>query len=131
MIVGDPGVQGMENGIYQYVPDEHRVDRIRAGDYQSDLRGAALDQEWVGAAAIDIVVCAVDERTTQRYGERGRRRYVPMEAGHVGENLYLQAEALGFATVSVGAFDDERVRDLLGVSVDRRPLSIYPVGKRP
>ena len=81
-------------------------------------------------AALDVVVTAVDERTTGKYGERGERRYVPMEAGHAGENLYLQAESLGLATVSIGAFDDGRVRDLVGAPENHRPLYVFPVGKR-
>jgi SagB-type dehydrogenase family enzyme len=130
VVVGDPGVEALENGVYRYLPEDHELVRGSTGSVQSELRAAALDQESVGAAAIDIVVCAVDERTTQKYGERGRRRYVPMEAGHAGENLYLQAESLGLATVSIGAFHDERVRDIVGVPANQRPLYIFPVGGR-
>jgi len=47
-----------------------------------------------------------------------------------GENLYLQAESLGLATVSIGAFRDEHVRDIVGVPANQRPLYIFPVGGR-
>jgi len=53
-----------------------------------------------------------------------------MEAGHAGENLYLQAEALGLATVAIGAFDDERVREVLDAPATQRPLYVFPVGSR-
>ena len=53
-----------------------------------------------------------------------------MEAGHAGENLYLQAESLGLATVSIGAFRDDRVREILGVGERQRPLYVFPVGRR-
>jgi nitroreductase len=49
------------------------------------------------------------------------------EAGHAGQNMHLQAEALGLATVVVGAFSDERVKAILGV--EEEPLYIMPVGK--
>lgn len=55
---------------------------------------------------------------------------MPIEAGHAGENLHLQAESLGFATVSIGTFRDERVRDIVGVPANQRPLCIFPVGGR-
>jgi SagB-type dehydrogenase family enzyme len=130
VVVGTPGVEGLESGVYRYRPRAHGLARLGTGDVQSELRQAAVDQAFVEAAAVDIVLCAVDERTTGKYGERGRQRYVPMEAGHAGENLYLQAEALGLATVSVGAFHDSRVRDLVGAPSNQRPLYVFPVGGR-
>jgi SagB-type dehydrogenase family enzyme len=130
VVVGTPGVADLESGIYRYRPEDHKLVRGRTERVQSALRAAALDQESVEAAAIDIVLCAVDERTTQKYGERGRTRYVPMEAGHAGENLFLQAESLGLATVSIGAFSDDAVRDVLDAPSNQRPLYIFPVGTR-
>ena len=130
VVVGSPGVEGLDPGIYRYRPESHELGRGRTGNRQSELRAATLDQEFVDDAPLDIIVCAVDERTTGKYGEQGRRRFVPMEAGHAGENLALQAEALGLATVSVGAFDDDRIRDVLEVPPTQRPLYIFPVGQR-
>ena len=129
VIVGTPGVTDLETGLYRYRPANHELIRDELGNVQSELRVAALDQEDVEKAAVDIVMCAVDEQTTQQYGDRGRTRYVPMEAGHAGENLYLQAEALDLATVSIGAFEDDRVRDTVGIPTDQRPLYIFPVGR--
>lgn len=130
VVVGSQGVEGLQSGVYRYRPGRHELGRGRTGDVQPELRAAAIDQEAVEEAAVDIVLCAVDERTTGKYGERGRRRYVPMEAGHAGENLYLQAESLGLATVSIGAFRDDRVRDILEAPATQRPLYIFPIGGR-
>ena len=52
-----------------------------------------------------------------------------MEVGHVGENIHLQAVALGLATVEIGAFDDEEVWKVLGVEEQIKPLYIMPLGK--
>jgi SagB-type dehydrogenase family enzyme len=131
VVVGDPGVEGLDSGVYRYRPASHDLAQIGTENVQPELRRAALDQEGVADAAIDIVVCAVDERTTRKYGKRGERRYVPMEAGHVGENVYLQAESRSLATVTIGAFGDERVRNLVGAPADQRPLYVIPVGTRP
>ena len=130
VVVGSPVVEGLDPGVYRYRPEPHELGQGRTGDRQSELRAATLDQEFVGDAPVDIVICAVDERTTGTYGERGRQRFVPMEAGHAGENLALQAEALGLATVSVGAFDDDRIREVLEVPSTQRPLYVFPVGAR-
>jgi len=61
------------------------------------------------------------------YGIRGER-YVHIEVGHTGQNIYLQATALGLGTVAVGAFSDERVREVLKLDKQYKPLYIMPVG---
>lgn len=130
VVVGTPGVGDLASGVYRYRPDHHDLVPGLSGDVQPALRRAAIDQDFVEAAAVALVVCAVDERTTVKYGDRGSRRYVPMEAGHAAENVYLQAEALGLSTVSVGAFDDDAVRDVVGAPTSQRPLYVLPVGRR-
>ena len=52
-----------------------------------------------------------------------------MEVGHAGQNIYLQATALGLATVAIGAFHDEQVREVLRLDKQYKPLYIMPVGK--
>jgi nitroreductase len=53
-----------------------------------------------------------------------------MEVGHVAQNVYLQAQSLGLGTVIIGAFDDERVREVLDLPADESPLALMPVGAR-
>jgi SagB-type dehydrogenase family enzyme len=77
---------------------------------------------------VDIAICALYHRTSYRYGKRGER-YVQMEVGHVGENIHLQAVALGLSTVEVGAFNDGAVTEVLGVDEQIWPLYIIPVGR--
>ncbi|MGC8961684.1 MAG: SagB/ThcOx family dehydrogenase [Candidatus Bathyarchaeia archaeon] len=127
IVVGEGGVKGLEAGIYHYVPKEHGLRMVLKGDHRRPLSKAALEQAWVAAAPVDLVLAAVYERTTARYGERGIR-YVHMEAGHVGENIYLQATALGLGVVAVGAFSDEEVQRILNLSGDEKPLYIIPIG---
>jgi nitroreductase len=50
-----------------------------------------------------------------------------MEAGHVGQNISPQANALGLGTVMIGAFDDKQVKEILGIH-EEAPY-IIPVGK--
>ena len=82
----------------------------------------------MGGGAMALVLAAVYERTTKKYGERGIR-YAHIEAGHAAQNVYLQAQALGLGTVVVGAFRDKSVKRVLHMQDDEQPLSIMPVGK--
>ena len=76
-----------------------------------------------------VVIAALIERTRKKYGERGAERYVAMDAGHIAENIFLQVTALGLGTVTIGAFSDSDVKDVLGLSdTDVKPLYLMPVG---
>ena len=118
----------LQAGIYHYEADSHSLSLHKLADLRPDLARATLDQEFIIDAPVDIVICALYHRTSYRYGRRGER-YVHIEVGHVGENIHLQAVALGLATVEVGAFHDEEVREVLGVEEQIKPLYIMPLGK--
>lgn len=128
LTVREGGVEKLEAGVYRFRETGHSLEPRSLEPIHGRLREAALDQSWVEQAPINIALAAIVERTTVQYGERGRLRYVPMEAGHVGQNVYLQAEALGLGTVAVGAFDDQAVSSVLGLGSDERPLYLFPVG---
>jgi SagB-type dehydrogenase family enzyme len=119
-------VKSLGPGVYHYRPQEHSLVKIESGDRRSALFNASLRQSPIKNAPVSLVICAKYQRTTQKYGERGSR-YVYIEVGHVGQNIYLQAEALGLATVAIGAFDDEAVKKVLGVKEE--PIYIMPLGR--
>lgn len=127
VIVGD--VEGLDKGVYRYIPRGHRLIKTLEGDKREELCECALGQEWVKRGAIDIVITAVYERTTRKYGERGKK-YVHMEAGHAAQNLYLQCEALGLGMVVVGGFYEDRVSEALNLPPEEEPLYIIPVGRK-
>ena len=128
VVAGADSVEGLDAGIYHYDVANHSLNLCEGGDLREELSIAALDQEFIAQAPVDIVVCALYERTWRSYGRRAER-YVHMEAGHVGENIHLQALSLGLAAVMVGAFDDERVRESMDLAEEVKPLYIIPVGK--
>jgi|GEM_PF-78451 len=121
-------VSNLNAGVYKYRPEGHELFKIRDDDVREQLAKASLNQRWVKEAAINIVIAAVYERTTQKYGDRGIR-YVHMEAGHAAQNIYLQATALNLGTVSVGAFYEDQVKNIIGMPDEESPLYIVPVGR--
>jgi len=132
VVVGEKGVVLDNNtylkpGVYKYNVYRHSLVLVKEGDYREELSKAALNQRWVREAPVSIVICAVYERTTSRYGERGIR-YVHIEVGHVGQNIYLMATALSLGTVAVGAFYDDQVARIVGAKPEEHPLYIMPIG---
>ncbi len=115
-------------GVYRYLPVNHQLQMTASGDLRDDLSGAALNQSSVKNAPGVIVICAVYERVTGKYRERGVR-YVHMEAGHAGQNIALQAVSLGLGTVPVGAFRDDAVKKIIAAGQNEVPLYLIPVGE--
>ena len=125
-VVGN--VAGIEAGVYKYVSQEHTILRTSDKDIRKELCVAALGQVMVRDAPATVVYCAVFDRMTQKYGERGRARYVCMDLGHSAQNMYLQAEALHLGTCAIGAFIDRGVSELLQLPAEEEPLYLMPVG---
>lgn len=121
-------VEDLSPGVYRYAPRPHALRRVGDGDRRDALSDAALSQRWVRDASAVLVLAADPRPTEESYGDRARR-YVDMEAGAAAENIYLQATSCGLGTAAVGAFRDDRVRELLGLPETHRPLLLMPVGR--
>ena len=118
-----------KDGLYHYAPENHSLEFISKKDLRQDLSSAAYGQGFVAQVPVDIVICAVYQRVTARYGDRGKM-YTDIEVGHAAENIHLQAVALGLDSVPVGAFTDDGVSSVLGLPEDEVPIYIVPVGYR-
>ena len=127
VLVGEGGVESVDEGVYRYVPKGHSVIHHLPGDLRRGLCSACLGQGFIRSAPLSFAVCAEYARTTAGYGDRGMR-YVHMEVGHLGQNLALQGEALGLSSVMVGAFHDGDVSRVLNLPLQLKPLYVVPVG---
>ena len=121
-------VTGLAAGIYKFKPNKHVLLKIVEGDKRSELCKAALNQSAVKNAPVVILFFAVYQRITVKYGQRGLR-YVFIEVGHSAQNICLQAVSLGLGTVTIGAFNDDKVKKIVNCEADEEPLYIMPVGK--
>jgi len=126
-VVGEKGVENLDAGIYHYVPSGHRIETVSSGDKREALARASLRQMWMAAAPAILVITAEYARICIKYGDRGVR-YAVIEAGHAGQNIFLQAEAMGLKAGIVGAFQDEQVLRVMSIPQKHEPLSIMPVG---
>ncbi len=122
-------VAGLEPGLYHYAVADHALEQVRTGDLRASLVVAGVGQEMLGTAQVCFILTAVFQRARWRYRERAYR-YILLEAGHIGQNIYLAATGLGLGACAVGAFLDDQVNDLLGVDGDEEAaLYLLTVGK--
>ncbi|WP_424357443.1 nitroreductase family protein [Methanocella sp. MCL-LM] len=91
------------------------------------LSDAALKQRFVRDAPVCIVVCTNLPRTKNKYGSRADL-YVLQDTAASVMNMMLQAVDLGLGTCWVGAFEENRVSEILKLPQGIRPVAIIPVG---
>ena len=127
-VVGKGGIPDLAHGVYLYGPHDHSITRITDGDARVHVASACYRQMWIARAPVIIVLTAEYRRITGKYGERGKR-YAVIEVGHIGQNIFLQCEALGLCAGIVGAFDDEDVGTALKAGRGHEPLIVMPVGR--
>jgi len=116
-----------EEGFFHYVPQTHSLEVIGSVDMRESLTAAALGQRAVLQAPLSILICAEYKRVTRKYVRPGVK-YVHMEAGHIAQNIHLQAVALGLGSLPVGAFDADEVKENFPIPKEWEPIYIIPVG---
>ncbi len=95
---------------------------------KKELASAALKQRHVGEAPIIIIVCADEEKSADKYGERGKSLYCIQDTAAAIENMLLIANSLGLGTCWVGAFEEDKVKDILNIPKKLRPVALITVG---
>jgi len=117
------------DGVYHYNPESHALTKISDKDKKAALAQACFGQRFVQEAPINLVICAVYDKITPRYGQRGIR-YADIEVGHAAQNVHLEAVALGLSSVPVGAFGDDAVSKVLELPKHEKPVYVIPIGHR-
>ncbi len=104
-----------------------RVYVIRDKAKREALARAAYDQRFLAEAPVCLVFCADPERSKEKYGERGEELYAIQDATIAGTLAMLAATDLGLATVWVGDFDEEKVREAVEAK-SVRPVAVFSLG---
>ncbi|MGQ9922116.1 MAG: SagB/ThcOx family dehydrogenase [Desulfobacca sp.] len=127
LVVGERQVPRVAAGVYHYLPEKHALALVSIGERRAAVAQTCLHQAWLATAPVVLVITGEYQRCQVKYGPRGVR-YTLMEAGHVGQNIFLQAEALGLGVGIIGAFDDAALNRTLNLPVAHEPLLVMPVG---
>lgn len=107
-------VRGLSSGVYRYANPHHELRVWRRGAFETEMVSACLGQSKAGSAAAGLVMVAPVGSRTPRLGEREYRDAL-IEAGAVGQRIYLAAEATGLTARNLAAFIDQRFNELLGL----------------
>jgi len=125
LYVATQAVTGLPDGVYHYDARAHQLELRRMGRVHEELAGIVLGQTMLHDANLLIVITAIFQRTMWKYGQRGYR-YIWLDAGHVGQNLYLAAAALGLGPVAIGGFFDDDLNRLLELPRDEEE-AVYAI----
>ena len=114
-------------GMFHYHPAKHAIEQLRTGDLRPKLVQAALGQKFIADASLVLIISAIPEKITTRYGDKGVR-YLYQESGHIAQNIHLEATALGLCSVPIGAFTEDVLKASIDLPDDLKPLYIVPIG---
>lgn len=122
-------VEGLDRGVYHYGVQQHTLARIRAADLRDTVVRQGLMQEFLGQCNLVIFLTIIMQRMRFKYQDRSYR-YGLIEAGHLGQNIYLAATSIGLGACAVGAFMDDEINGMLGVDgVEEAAIYMLAVGK--
>ncbi len=114
-------------GVFVYRPADHSLMQTGNQDIRNALATAASMQGSIAGAGCDIIVAGSSRKLTDRFKNKART-FMHMEAGHVAQNIQLQAVCLDLGSVTVGGFDTKEVRKACKLRRDLEPLYIICVG---
>ncbi len=123
-------VDGLEPGLYRYLPLDHKLCFLRAdAELAEKVSAACRGQTFVGKGAVAFLWTVLPYRAEWRYTVAAHKM-IALDAGHLCQNLYLASEAIGAGTCAIGAFNQDEADAVLGVDgKEEFVIYIAPVGK--
>lgn len=107
-------VKGLKRGIYYFNADRLQLELLKRTDCWDNFLSSLPDQSSAKDASCAILISGRLSKIKFKYGERGYR-YLFLDAGHIGENIYLVATALNLGIVGIGGFYDDELNKLLSL----------------
>jgi SagB-type dehydrogenase family enzyme len=121
LIAGD--VTNFPAGMYKYVPQGHELIKIAEGNIRDDLFKTAGQAQIRNAPVILLIAGKSAEAS-------GNSQFMYLEAGHVSQNVYLQAESLKLGTVTMAGFKADDVKKTLKLPTSEQPIYLMCIGKK-
>jgi SagB-type dehydrogenase family enzyme len=132
-------VERIQPGLYRYLPIDHKLilekidqtlpEQVKQGSLNQNSQSVKEPHYFIKEAAVVFIWTAIPYRSEWRY-HKAAAKLIALDAGHICQNLYIAAGAIGAGTCSVGAFDQTKMNALLDVDGEEEfVLYMAPVGK--
>lgn len=122
-------IEGLKKGIYHYNHNKGYLELTNDIEIPSkDIVSYCYNQSFIYNSSAIICLCADFHRTISKYGDRGYR-YVFIDAGHIGQNLYLMATKNNIGIVGIGGFKDQMLKNVLVLPASEYPIYLFAIGK--
>jgi SagB-type dehydrogenase family enzyme len=118
----------LEPGLYEYLPKEHALGKMRLASVEGVMKSAGVQPGAIDAPVVFLVTSSFGNYEVKTKSHNVTATY--MEAGHIGQNMYLQAESLGMGTVTMAGFDNTKVTTALAMDPTLTVEYILPFGHR-
>ena len=118
----------LPSGTYLYDADAHGLEQTSDADVRVPLAQATRNPPAVSSAACNVLLLGSTRALARRGGTAGRNLLL-LHAGHVAQNVQLQAVSLELGSVTIGDFDSRAVKRVCNVSRNLEPLYIISVGQ--
>jgi SagB-type dehydrogenase family enzyme len=125
-------VEGVEPGLYRYLPLTHELLLLdRRPSLREELYVLTDREEWAADAPVFFLWSCVPYRGEWRYYTMSHKSML-LDAGHIGQNLYLAAEAMGCGACTLGGYWQEGADRFCGVDgEDEYVVYLAAVGRVP
>jgi nitroreductase len=103
---------------------EWRFVAVRDREVRRRIALDAARQPFIGEAAVLLACCALTDGRIMRCGQAA----YPIDVAIAMDHLSLAAAAEGLGTCWIGSFDEDLVKEILGIPAPVRVVQLMPLG---
>jgi len=129
LVAGERGVTSLAPGVYRYVVADHSLELVASGEFRPAVAKACNSQVWIGEAPVIVVITGDIQRSAAKNGDQAAL-FTHLEAGFIGQNIFLEAGALGLGAGVAGGFKDQPLAQALKLPGSDTPFLVMPVGHK-
>lgn len=116
-------VSGVKEGVYHFDTENHALEIVSQEKMKKTKIFKLINKQQSLVDANFLFITAIHKRTTWKYGPRGYR-LIHIEAGHLGQNVYLIGEAMGLSVCAIGGWNRQLAKEILNID-EKEEITVY------